>query len=148
MIIGHINSSGRYDALHPRLPAAFAFLRRSDLSAQASGRHVIDGERCYAVISDDVATGTKVPLLENHRRYMDVFYFLAGETTMAWCTADLCARPEGVYIPERDVEFFHDEPRLHFEVKDGLFAVFYPGDAHRAVVVSPKARKIVIKVEL
>jgi len=51
MILDTLDSSFRYETLHPLFPSAFAFLRRPDLDALACGRIDLAGDDAlYALI--------------------------------------------------------------------------------------------------
>jgi biofilm protein TabA len=125
---------------------AVEFLLRSDLDQLEVGRHEIDGERAYALVSKDVGRSRDSARLEAHRRYIDIQVVLAGLDTIGWKSVNQCSDPTGEYVEQRDVRFYSDEPDIWLSVKPGSFVVFFPRDAHLPSISSERIHKIVVKV--
>ena len=51
MILDRLDQHARYEAWMPELTAAFAFLQRPDAAQLPDGRHEIDGDRAFAMVS-------------------------------------------------------------------------------------------------
>jgi len=119
--------------LYPYGPAwqvAFDFLLSLDADAEEK-RHALQGDDIYAAIEsyDTQLPSSKLP--EAHRRYVDIQVLLAGVERIAWQPVDglTVAKP---YVQERDIAFFDrpDSPGTMLDLEPGLFAVFFPCDAH------------------
>ena len=130
MIIDRIPSAERYFALHPGLPAAFAFLRSTPPAAMPEGRHAIDGSRLNVIIERAVGRGRHGAKLEVHRRFLDIQLCLSGDEHIGWRALADCAVVEAPFNPERDIQFFRDRPDTWLALQPGLFAIFFPDDAH------------------
>jgi YhcH/YjgK/YiaL family protein len=148
MILDQLTHAARYEALHPDLAAAFAFLRQPGLATIAEGRHAIAGDRVYAIVQDYDTKPLAEGFLEIHRRYVDVQFIVSGEELIGWAPlADQAVQTP--YDPARDIGFLHGaaEP---IRVQQGQFAIFFPADAHmpcRTTGTPTRVRKIVVKVE-
>jgi YhcH/YjgK/YiaL family protein len=146
MILDTLGNARRYQALNPGFARAFAFLLRDDLKELPSGRHEIDGDRVYALVSREPGRRKEDARLETHERYVDIQLVLAGTDDIGWKSRSLCMSPAGEYDPKADVAFFTDEPDAWLSVKSGAFAVFFPEDAHMPLISAGQLHKVVVKV--
>ncbi len=67
--------------------------------------------------------------------------------TIGWKPRGACTQPKGEYNDEKDVLFFADAPDMHFQLRDGQFAIFFPEDVHAPMIGEDEIRKLVIKVK-
>jgi YhcH/YjgK/YiaL family protein len=148
MILDALGNAGRYAALGERFGRAFRFLEGAGTGSLEPGRHAIDGERVYAIVSDGPGRRREEGRLETHARYADVQYVVSGVDEMGWKPAPACVRPCGPYDPGKDVAFFEDAPDAWVAVRAGSFALFFPEDAHLPLVSGGNIRKVVVKVSL
>jgi len=146
MIIDRLENAARYEPLHPGFAAAFEFIRKNKDAGLSAGRHEVQGERLYAMVIRAPGKGRKGTKLEVHRKYIDIQYVAAGEDEMGWKLASECRQSEGGYSEEKDIEKFSDEPVVWFNLPVGMFAIFFPEDAHAPMAGEGEQRKIVMKV--
>ena len=149
MILDSLQNAGQYERLHPAFAAAFAFLRRVACSPAAlpPGRHEIDGENVFALVSESAGRGREKSPLEAHRRHIDIQYVVRGTDVMGWRPVQCCtaAKP---YDPEKDIEFHAEQPETWLEVPAGRLAIFFPEDAHAPLAGEGLVRKVVVKVRV
>lgn len=145
MILDRLTMADACFDVHPGLRAGFEFLRRSDLAALAPGRHEIDGARLYATVIRDKGKGPDGARLETHRRYIDIQFSVAGCDRIGWAPASACTRGTG-YAEEKDIEFFDDPIETWLYVPPGVFAVFFPRDAHAPMATAEDLHKVVVKI--
>lgn len=133
-----------------RFAAAFAFLRREDIRRLPPGRYSIDGERVFAVVSDNVlkAAGT-VQRPEFHRRYADIHAPLSGREMFALppLPAEVASGP---FDEEKDIAFFEASGPL-VSVRPGECIVIEPYVAHAPCLADEPnipLRKVVVKVAM
>ena len=147
MILDTLDHANPYESLHPGFAAAFAFLRRPDLGGKADGRHAINGERVYALLQTYDTRPWADGFLEVHRRFIDIQFLLAGEEQIGY--APLAGQPvREAYREDKDIAFL-DGAAEPLRLRPGVFAVFFPHDAHmpgRAVGAPARVRKAVVKV--
>jgi YhcH/YjgK/YiaL family protein len=146
MIIDELQNSDRYLTVHPGFRQAFAFLRRPDLKDLAVGRHAIDGDRIYAIVARDPGGKKDQAQLETHERYIDVQLVVDGCDNMGWRPKSQCGGAVDVYDSDRDIQFFNDPPLVFLPVGVGMFAVFFPEDAHQPLIGEGTIGKVIVKV--
>ena len=149
MVIDTLANSHRYENLHPRFKAAFAFLRRPDLATLATGRTAIDGDALFALVQEYETKPVSDGRLEAHKKYIDLQFVVAGEEHMGYLplTATRNATPFDV---ENDYTLCDGDASL-VRVSQGMFAIFYPEDAHlpcRHIGQPRPVKKIVLKIEI
>jgi len=146
MILDHLENSALYLPLNPLFAQAFAFLARPELKDLSPGKYELDGERLFAIVVDEPGRERSASILEIHERYVDIQYVAGGTDEMGWKPRSRCAEPAGAYDPQKDAQFFGDRPDLWLPVPAGSFAIFFPQDAHTAMVSAGKIRKVIVKV--
>jgi biofilm protein TabA len=146
IIVDRLANAEQYTGMHPRFEKAFAFLRRGDLAEMAEGRHEIDGDRLFCLISNGPGRSREEAPLEAHRKYIDIQYVMAGTDEMGWKPTAACRIVEVNYDPEKDIAFFGDAPQTWTPVPAGSFALFFPRDAHAPLVSSGPIHKAVLKI--
>lgn len=148
MIIDSLSNSHRYAAVHPLFTSAFSFLGRNDLLSLPDGRIEIHGERLYASVMRKAGIAHEAAVLEAHRNYIDIQCPLLGEETMGWATVSSCLNVREQYDAGKDFMLFSDRPQSWLAVHPGMFAVFFPNDAHAPLVGHGIIQKVVLKVAL
>ncbi|QCR22662.1 YhcH/YjgK/YiaL family protein [Pontibacter sp. SGAir0037] len=146
MILDKLQNATRYYSLHPRFAKAFQFLQESDLTTLPLGQLEIEGRNLFAIISEGTGVPESEAKLEVHRKYIDIQYIVSGTDHMGWKDLALCEAPNDPYTAERDAAFFSDKTKNWFDVPAGSFTIFYPDDAHAAMVTETVVRKIVLKI--
>jgi len=148
MLIDYLQNADRYSPLHPGFARAFDFLRRANLAALPDGRHEIDGDRLFAIVSRGQGRGREHSLLEAHRRYIDIQFVIGGEDCIGWLPISDCQRVSSPYDAQKDLELFFDRPATWVTVSPGVFAVFYPDDAHAPLATREPIHKAVVKIRV
>jgi len=146
MILDVLENAHRYLALHREFAKVFEFLRRPDLKEMPVGKYEIDGDRVYAMVSENAGRRKEDALLETHEKYIDIQFVLAGVDDMGWKPKSSCKKPTGKYDQKNDEQIFTDEPDAWLSVKSGAFAIFFPEDAHMPLISSGPIHKVVVKV--
>jgi biofilm protein TabA len=148
MILDKLSESGRYATLHPAFARAFEFLSNTSLARLAPGRHEIDGDRMFVLIDHQEGRGREGARLEAHRKYIDIQYTFEGMEEIGWSPLDACRPPTGGFDAEKDIGFFADDrPATWLSVPPGLFAVFFPEDAHAPLGGRGLLKKAIVKIE-
>tara|TARA_B100001971_G_C18218570_1_gene555570 strand:- start:1200 stop:1688 length:489 start_codon:yes stop_codon:yes gene_type:complete len=115
----------------------------------SDGEHSIVGKEMFARVMTCFTGRREDAILESHRTYVDIQIVLDGEEAIAiWPTRTLTPRTS--YDSDRDVVFYNlpADSAAEIVLKPGLFAVFFPQDAHMPQLMSGAAcqiRKLVIK---
>ena len=153
MILGHISQSESEGALYPKIiQKGLAYLRDTDFSKIADGKHKIDGDSMMAIISEYSPDAKENRKAETHNNYIDIQYIASGEEIMGFARlADGIETAEG-YLSEKDATFYKSvDNELDIKVAQEMYAVFFPWDIHRPGCVSQpgvKVRKVVLKLKV
>jgi YhcH/YjgK/YiaL family protein len=128
---------------------AFAYLKNTDLRALANGRHVIDGNNVYAIVTEAPTKDYDKTAFESHRKYIDLQYVITGEEKMA--KAPLASvTVNKPYDEAADIAYYTGEGKI-YTVPAGTFMLFFPTEAHRPNITpggNKVVKKIVIKVNV
>ena len=147
MILDHINNLKNYAFLPHPLLRALETIRDTDFSKLEDITYEVDGKNLYFFLSS-YPTREENLTPEAHRKYIDIQYMITGSECMGVGQLDTMTE-EVEANPAKDIWFYHG-PMDTITVKEGMFAVFFPNDAH-APCVSPAegandVRKCVFKV--
>jgi len=146
MILDVLENAHRYLALNTGFPKAIEFLLQADLKELPVEKYEIDDGRVYAVVAKAPGRKKEDARLETHEKYIDIQLVLAGIDNMGWKPKSSCSHPSGEYDKESDIQFFADEPEVWFPAGHGVFAIFFPEDAHMPLISAGQLHKVVVKV--
>lgn len=147
MILDNIKNLENYAFLPAKLLQALETIRDTDFSKLEDSSYEVDGRDLYFFIQT-YPTRPENLKLEAHRKYIDIQYMITGTECMGVGQLETMAE-EVEANPEKDYWLYYG-PMDMLTVKEGMFAVFFPNDAH-APCVSPaegsnNVRKCVFKV--
>ena len=111
------------------------------------GRHPIDGDNVFAMITENPTKDYDSTQWESHRNYIDLHYVISGEEKIGDYPATKLSVTKP-YDVSRDVINYSGEGKLYNATPETFF-LFFPSDAHRpGIAVSDKKpdKKIVIKI--
>ena len=150
MILAPLSDGDRFTVLLSGMDTALAYLRGFD-PATPDGRHPIDGDRIYALVSSYDSHPSTERRFEAHRRNADVQWIATGmERILHAPTPELTVVED--YDEAEDLIFFADPPASSsFLFRPGDIAVFFPGDAHKPGCMAGArhaVKKVVVKIRL
>lgn len=149
MIVDSLKNSALYHALNPRLEKAFAAIAATDWMGLEPGIHQIDGKDIYVNVMEPELKMPADAKLEIHNAYLDIQVLVRGEKeSFGWSERADVRKPLGEFDPEKDIQFFDDEPQTYYTLRPGQFTILMPEDAHAPMVGKGKVRKIIVKVRL
>ena len=148
MILDTIANADRYNALHPLFPKVFEYIRNTELSTLATGRHSIIADDVFVIIERAAGRSRDAAQLECHRRYIDIQLVLEGVDEMGWKPLADCHHPVADYNAKTDIQFFHDTPATWVATPPGAFCIFFPEDTHAPLVATQPIHKAVFKIAL
>lgn len=148
MILDRLENWGLYFA-SPLLEQVRACL--AGLGPDAGlGERPVQGKDAWVNVFEGALRPLEQARFEAHRTYADVQVILRGEDRCGWSPLPGLA-PQGEYDAAKDV-IFYDVPATpldFFTLRPGLFAVFFPGDAHAPQIGGPgTVLKAVAKVRV
>jgi biofilm protein TabA len=147
MIFDSIENLEKYRGFHSGLDKAFDFMLENDLAELDQGMHEIEGRDIFVISA--LAEGKKEEdgRLEAHKKYIDIQICLAGVDRIGWRPVSDCHEVDSAYDEERDIMFFKERPETLLNVRNGLFAIFFPEDGHAPEVGEGQLHKIIFKVK-
>lgn len=147
MIVDNLQNADIYYCLHPNLQKALEFLKNQDICSLPPGRYDVDGDNCFAVVSDYDTVPVEQKRWEAHRRYWDVQYVACGEELMGYShIAELEVVED--YSEAKDILWLKGAGDF-VTAKPGTFILLAPQDAHMPGAAkgrSEHVRKVVVKV--
>ena len=150
MILTTLAEADAVACVHPRIAAGVRWLRGFD-PATADGRHAIDGDDVFAIVSTYATGAATEKRFETHRVYVDLQYVASGaERILHAPAAGLTV--ETPYDESNDIAFYA-EPKASSSLlmRAGDLAIFHPADAHKPGCMAggrDEVRKVVVKVRL
>lgn len=146
MIIDKLENIGMYASVNPLFAQAIEFLRSTDLNAHELGKVVLkEGELFvnFAAARPKTKDDAKI---ETHNNFIDIQIPLTGTELMGYMPRTDLAEAE--YNAEKDVTFYPGHATDYLTVKPGMFAIFFPEDAHAPGVTEVELKKVIVKVRV
>lgn len=151
MIMDKIENWNLYFSKKSNLYQGVEFILKQINGNIQDGRYEIKDNDVYAMVQSYRTDAPENKKLESHRRYIDIQYIVSGKELIGWLPAGEL-KVMTPYFNENDVIFYHSAECISpLVLMPGMFAVFYPSDAHRPGCFLDKplpVRKIVIKVKI
>jgi len=148
MIIDKIENAGDYGSISDKLMAGFDFLLNNKLEELPDGKHSIDGNSIYVLLSTYVTQKETEKLFEAHKKYIDIQYIISGRETIYWSLIENLTS-KGEYSEQKDIVFLEGENITGLPMIKNNFCIFFPQDAHKPGCILGKAekvKKVVVKV--
>ena len=146
MIIDKLENIGMYASVNPLFAQAIEFLKSTDLNAHELGKVVLkEGELFvnFAAARPKTKDDAKI---ETHNSFIDIQIPLTGTELMGYMPKTDLAEAE--YNAEKDVTFYPGHATDYLTVKPGMFAIFFPEDAHAPGVTEVELKKVIVKVRV
>jgi biofilm protein TabA len=150
MILTTLDDSAPYEALGTRIAAGLHWLRSMD-PAVADGRHAIDGDEVFALVSTyETVPGTE-KRFETHVLHVDLQYVAHGQERILHAPA-AALTVQTPYDQAADIAFYAEPPfASSLLMRTGDLAIFFPDDAHKPGCMAGArhtVKKVVVKVRV
>lgn len=145
MIVDTLENIGRYACLGENFPAAVRFVQEADLTALPLGVTQVEGEKVFVNLQSFTAAPHE-PSWEAHAKYADIQLILRGSEKFGFAMkAQLHPLKEGT-----DFRSCTAEEAFYFDLHEGEYAIFLPGEphdpCHSVADVPEDVLKLVVKV--
>jgi YhcH/YjgK/YiaL family protein len=147
MIVDSLQNTDLYAHIDDRLAVAFKFLQTNNLSKLENGKHIIQENEVFAMVSEYTSKNLEDAKWEAHEKYADIQVVISGEEKMGYAPLKKMEVKEA-YNPEKDIVILKGEGD-YVTARPGTFVVFFPQDAHQPCVAiqgNVPVKKVVIKV--
>jgi biofilm protein TabA len=148
MIADLLTNAHLYAGLGPGIARGLRFLAETDLAGLAPGKHELDGERLFALVSDYTPKPPAEGRWEAHRRYLDLQHVVSGGERMG--VAPTSRMTETDYQADRDLAWLAGAGDF-LTFGAGQFMILWLGDAHMPGIdagVPGPVRKVVVKIAI
>lgn len=144
MVVDRIENLEKYASLNPLFAKAIEYLKSTDLKAQELGKVKLQGDDLVVNFAQTQPKTKEEAKLETHDQYIDIQLPLSGVEVMGYTPRqDL---PEAQYDADKDISFYQGLAESYIPVKPGMFAIFFPQDAHAPGVSPDGVKKVIVKV--
>lgn len=147
MIVGNIHSLQSW--LPEELRQAIEHVKQHITPNTPLGKHDIDGNRLFMLVSEDSTQPIAERPAEFHQRYLDIQIVMSGQEGMTFSCLP-AGKPDTDLLADKDIAFLAEgQQEKTFVLNEGDFVVFYPGEVHKplcAVGKPAKVRKVVVKM--
>lgn len=146
MVTDLLKNAHLYAGLGERIARGLAWVNEQDLANLPVGRHDIDGQKLYALVSEYTTKPHADARWEAHRRYLDLQCLASGRESIGY--TPLVTLQSGQYIPEKDIVWLTGNGS-HVVMEPGRFMLLWPGDGHMPGVAlgEPEpVKKVVVKI--
>ena len=143
MIAGLLKESDRYADLHPDLTVGFDAIKNLNSAAEVGEYRIND--QVTLIVSSYETTLDRPNKYEAHRKMIDIQYVVSGQECVDWSPLKGMTL-KNAYDESRDRAFWVEpfQPTSVI-IGDGVFAVFFPEDAHRPCLPGPAGSKQILK---
>lgn len=148
MILDAFENVDLYLPLNKGFVKAVEFLGRPDLASLSPDKYEIDGDNIFASVFKGPGRTRDEAFLEIHKKYIDIQWVLSGVDTMGWKPACDCKKALGPYDPQKDIQFFSEDPDAWVATQSGAFVIFFPEDAHLPLISSEEIHKVIVKIKV
>lgn len=144
MVIDKLVNFKNYVTLNPLFSQAYDFIESTDLNNLDLGKFVLK-ENDIMINCELVYPKTKQEAkFETHNKFIDIQIPLTASEIIGYSPrADLLEEP---YDAKKDITFYNGAIQQYITVHPGMFAIFFPDDAHAPGISSIGLKKVVIKI--
>ena len=146
MVIDKLENLEKYVSLNPFVCRGCSFLKATDLQAHEVGKVVLKEGELMVNFADARPKTKEEARLETHNDFIDIQIPLSGVEVMAICRVRIC--PKLLTMQKKDITFYEGLATDYLTVKSGMFAIFFPEDAHAPGVTPDGVRKVIVKVRV
>jgi biofilm protein TabA len=130
MVVDKIKNLSLYYPLLECLPKVQKFLDDFKKAPLPDGKHVIDGERLFALIQRYETKPAEGRQPEAHRKYIDLQYAFSGRENIGWAPLSELKEETEEFSKGGDIAFYSGKTQIWVTLNAGYFAMLYPEDAH------------------
>lgn len=147
MIFDTLDNCEKYFKMHESFELAFEFIKSVLAGYTTSNKYALKDMDVYATLSK--YTTHEFQMYEAHKKYIDIQFIIKGNEQMFYKPTSECVAKTDYNADKDCVMLTAEEPTI-LEAKPGMFAIFYPEDAHAPGLISGEAsyvHKVVVKVK-
>jgi len=150
MIVDKIENADLYKGLSAAIAKGLELIKDASIAEQENGKYQVDGDNLFYMIQRYPTRDKEDMLFEAHKDYIDIQAIIDGEETIGYAITETLQ----VVEPYKPDVMKYADPDIFTEVKlaKGMFAIFYPDDAHKPCYDyrngKSNVHKVVVKVKV
>lgn len=144
MIVDSLEYLEKYKSINPLFEKVLSFIKENDIYTLDLGKREIDGKTLYCNCQQLASKSQDEAKLESHNKYIDIQIPLSGSETMGYSLRSLLK--EEKYDEMKDITFYTEKAKSYIEIEKGMFAIFFPEDAHAPGISKNGVKKLIFKV--
>ncbi|MDP4188181.1 MAG: YhcH/YjgK/YiaL family protein [Bacteroidota bacterium] len=150
MIVDSLSNIELFKGLNQRLYKGLQFLTREDTAKLNPGTYEIEGKDLYISVSEYTPQPESQRRWEAHKKYIDIQCLFCGTEKIGFTSVKELTASQA-YDEEKDIYFLEGNKGDYVTMKKGMFAIFYPDDAHKPCIAlsnPSQVKKFVVKVRI
>lgn len=140
MIADIIENISTYAGI-PGLKKVIEYINTNDISSLPVGRTNIDGDNLYVTIDHPQLREESTARAESHDNYADLQLIIEGSEIMGYAAKRDMGEPVESH-PDSDIYFYKEGGFSRILFRKGMFAIFFPNDAHAPCIKAPSCEKV------
>lgn len=147
MIVDKIANAFMYYSVNPELEKVFKYLQEEDLVNIKPGKYKINGSKAEVTVQEYTTKDPEEVEWESHKFHIDVQYLVWGVERIGYAPIN-GMKPIKEYNTASDKIILDGTNGDFITLKEDLFVVMFPEDAHQPRVVAGEpmsVKKIIIK---
>ena len=131
MIVDTLSNLEKYKELLPQL----LLIRRFIDDHMHEGnleccKYLLDDDKVFALVQEYITKSSNEVKWESHRDYIDVQFILSGNENIGYTSCEALTMVED-FSAGNDIAFYQSPKNYtNITLSEGMFAIFYPGEAH------------------
>lgn len=147
MIIDRIENLAQYAAINPLFAEAITYLLANNLIHEEIGRTVLKDNELIVNVAQTQPKTKEEAKLETHEKFIDIQIPLSDTEIMGYTPTATCLEEMSPYNPEKDITFYKGLASNYLKIEPGMFAIFFPSDAHAPGITPIGVKKVIVKVK-
>lgn len=152
MFYSNIQAVNNHHIYPEIIQKSIEYLREHDFSSMETGVYEIDGKMRYIQVIELETKPYEIGRFETHEEYVDIQFLVRGNESIGFASRFSHHEPVEILF-DRDL-YFYDikvENETILMLKEGDFAIFFPGDLHKPGLQAngkESIKKVVMKVNV
>jgi len=147
MIIDRIENLAQYASINPRFAEAITYLLAHNFIHEEIGKTVLESNELIVNVTQTHPKTKEEAKLETHENFIDIQIPLSDTEIMGYTPIAICPEAVAPYDPEKDITFYKGLAKNYLTIEPGMFAIFFPSDAHAPGITPIGVKKVIIKVK-
>ena len=147
MIIDRIENLAQYASINPLFAEAITYLLAHNFTHEEIGKTVLKSNELIVNVAQTQPKTKEEAKLEAHKNFIDIQIPLSDTEIMGYTPTATCLVVLAPYNSEKDIAFYKDLAYNYLTIEPGMFAIFFPSDAHAPGITPIGVKKVIVKIK-